>query len=116
VLQGVGLGGGSDAPTTKSGFGIDLPGFSFGTEDPTTKPEEPTTKPQEPTTKPEEPTTEPEEPTKDSNSCPQVWYDISKDLKQSFKGCNQLAANAIRFAFHDAGKHTTFDPVGASHD
>jgi hypothetical protein len=116
VLQGVGLGGGSDAPTTKSGFGIDLPGFSFETEDPTTKPEEPTTKPQEPTTKPEEPTTEPEEPTKDSNSCPQVWYDISKDLKQSFKGCNQLAANAIRFAFHDAGKHTTFDPVGASHD
>ena len=37
------------------------------------------------------------------NRCPQVWYDISKDLASSFAGCNQLAANAIRFAFHDAG-------------
>lgn len=38
-----------------------------------------------------------------ANRCPQVWYDISRDLASSFAGCNQLAANAIRFAFHDAG-------------
>jgi hypothetical protein len=100
VLKGFGVGGEPGAPTTKSGLGIDLPisniGFNFGNEDPAT--EDPT----------EEPTTEPD-------TCPQVWYDISRDLKQSFQGCNQLAANAIRFAFHDAGKHTTFDCVEASH-
>jgi hypothetical protein len=42
-------------------------------------------------------------PARDENQCPQVWYEISKDLASSFAGCNQLAANAIRFAFHDAG-------------
>lgn len=35
--------------------------------------------------------------------CPQVWYDIAKDLKSEFDGCNRRAASAIRFAFHDAG-------------
>jgi hypothetical protein len=38
-----------------------------------------------------------------AKTCPQVWYEISSDLAASFSGCNQLAANAIRFAFHDAG-------------
>jgi hypothetical protein len=93
VLKGFGVGG-SDAPATKSGFGVDLPisniGFDFGNG--------------EPTTGDEEPTTGTEEPAEDPDTCPQVWFDISRDLKQSFQGCNQLAANAIRFAFHDAGK------------
>jgi hypothetical protein len=101
VLKGFGVGGGSDPPATKSGFGIDLPisdiGFSFGNGDSAT----------------EEPTTE--EPAPEPNTCPQVWYDISRDLKQSFQGCNQLAANAIRFAFHDAGKHAGFACFGTSH-
>lgn len=82
MLKGVGLGG-SQAPTTKSGLGIDVPGLNIGLGT--------------------------EEPTTETDSCPQVWYDISKDLKRSFSGCNQLAANAIRFAFHDAGKRSILD-------
>jgi hypothetical protein len=105
VLKGFGVGGEPGAPTTKSGLGIDLPisniGFDFGNGEPTIGNEDPTTGSEDPTTEPD--------------TCPQVWYDISRDLKQSFQGCNQLAANAIRFAFHDAGKNNTFDCVEASH-
>jgi hypothetical protein len=101
VLKGFGDGG-SDEPATKSNFGVDLPisgfGFDFGNG--------------QSTTGDGEPTTGNEEPAEDPDACPQVWYDISRDLKQSFQGCNQLAANAIRFAFHDAGKHNTFDRIG----
>jgi hypothetical protein len=101
VLKGFGIGG-SDAPATNSNLGIDLPipdiGFDFGNGEPTTGGDE-------------EPTTGTEEPAEDPDACPQVWYDISRDLKQSFQGCNQLAANAIRFAFHDAGKHNTLDRI-----
>jgi hypothetical protein len=39
-----------------------------------------------------------------NGSCPQVWYDIAADLKSSFFGCTRSAADAIRFAFHDAGE------------
>jgi len=117
VLRGVGLD--FELPTAKSGSGIEVSpadiGFSFGSGDSTTDTgldfgtDEPTT--DEPTN--DEPTTD--EPTTDSDSCPQVWYDISNDLKRSFSGCNQLAANAIRFAFHDAGESATSDRTGANH-
>ena len=39
-----------------------------------------------------------------NGSCPQVWFDIAADLKPNFFGCTRLAADAIRFAFHDAGE------------
>lgn len=43
-------------------------------------------------------------------SCPQVWFDIAADLKSNFFGCTRLAADAIRFAFHDAGERTSETP------
>jgi hypothetical protein len=88
VLRGVGLD--FELPTAKTDSGIEISpadiGFNFGTEDPTA-----------------------DDSTTEDDACPQVWYDISRDLKRSFSGCNQLAANAIRFAFHDAGRHATSD-------
>jgi hypothetical protein len=41
-------------------------------------------------------------------SCPSIWTDIVNDLAEEFAGCNQAAAFAIRFAFHDAGKLDAF--------
>lgn len=41
--------------------------------------------------------------------CPQIWYDISDDLKEAFTEgadsgqCNDLARSAIRASFHDCG-------------
>ncbi|KAL1583088.1 hypothetical protein WHR41_08270 [Cladosporium halotolerans] len=40
-------------------------------------------------------------------SCPQVWYDIARDLKTEFFGCNRQASDAIRFAFHDAAGYSS---------
>ncbi|KAM0716249.1 hypothetical protein Q7P37_007694 [Cladosporium fusiforme] len=51
---------------------------------------------------PVSPVADPEE-----ESCPQVWFDIAKDLQQSFSGCNRQAASAIRFAFHDAAGYSS---------
>lgn len=116
MLRGVGLD--FELPTAKSGSGIEVSpadiGFNFGTGDPTADTgldfgtDEPT--------KDTGLDSGTEEPTKESDGCPQVWYDISNDLKRSFSGCNQLAANAIRFAFHDAGRYIPFHRTGASHD
>lgn len=41
------------------------------------------------------------------DSCPKVWTAISIDLKASFVGCNRAAADAIRFAFHDAAGYAS---------
>jgi len=42
-----------------------------------------------------------------NGSCPDIWYAIAADLKLNFLGCNRLAADAIRFAFHDAAGYSS---------
>ncbi|KAM0714471.1 hypothetical protein Q7P37_010258 [Cladosporium fusiforme] len=49
----------------------------------------------------------------EGDACPQVWYDIAKDLKSEFSGCNRRARDAIRFAFHDAAGYSSKNPVSA---
>ena len=55
-----------------------------------------------------------------NGSCPQVWYDIAADLKSSFFGCTRSAADAIRFAFHDAAgyssKNQPYSPASGGAD
>jgi len=55
-----------------------------------------------------------------NGSCPQVWYDVAADLKSNFFGCTRLAADAIRFAFHDAAgysiKNEPYGPASGGAD
>ncbi|EMC95707.1 hypothetical protein BAUCODRAFT_148591 [Baudoinia panamericana UAMH 10762] len=51
--------------------------------------------------------------TSTSSGCPAVWSTVATDLKSAFTGCNVLARNAIRFAFHDAAGYSSKTPYYA---